>query len=260
MNMPIALVTGASRGVGRGAAIGLAEAGFKVFATGRSIRTADLPDSVVRIRCDHLRDEETAAAFAQVANEAGGLDVLVNSAWGGYERMAENGNFTWPLPFWEQPDHRWTSMMDAGVRAAFVAASHAARIMAPSRRGLIVNISYWAARKHMGNVIYGIAKAATDKMTMDMAHELRPHGVAVISLYPGIVRTEAVLLAAEGGWLDLSNSESPEFIGRVVAALARDPAIVERTGQILVAASIAAKLGVRDIDDRQPKPLTLETA
>src|SRR5712692_7388641 len=142
--MQVALVTGASRGVGRGVAIGLAEAGFKVFATGRSIESADLPGAVVRIRCDHLRDEDTAAAFARVAAEADGLDVLVNSAWGGYERMVENGSFTWPLPFWEQPDHRWTSMMDAGVRAAFVTASHAARIMTPRRRGLIVNISFWA--------------------------------------------------------------------------------------------------------------------
>jgi NAD(P)-dependent dehydrogenase (short-subunit alcohol dehydrogenase family) len=89
--MPIALVTGASRGVGRGVAIGLANAGFKVFATGRSILTADLPADVVRIRCDHLRNEETIAAFARVAAEGGALDLLVNSAWGGYERMVEDG-------------------------------------------------------------------------------------------------------------------------------------------------------------------------
>lgn len=255
----IALVTGASRGVGRGTAIGLAAAGYRVFATGRSIDTADLPDEVVRIRCDHLRDEETAAAFALMANEAGSLDLLVNCAWGGYERMVENGVFTWPLPFWEQPLHRWSSMMDAGVRSAFVVASHAARMMAPRRHGLIVNVSFWAARKHIGNVIYGISKAATDKMTADMAHELGPHGVAVVSLYPGLVRTEAVMLAAEGGWLDLSNSESPEFIGRVVAALAASPSALERSGQVMVAADVAIELGVTDIDGRQPQPLTLET-
>ncbi|SPF56916.1 hypothetical protein SBA4_970022 [Candidatus Sulfopaludibacter sp. SbA4] len=193
----IAVVTGASRGVGRGAAIGLAEAGFHVFATGRNIDSADLPDGVVRIRCDHLRDEETA--------------------------------------------------------------SHAARLMAPRRRGLIVNIGFWAAQKHLGNVIYGVSKAATDKMTADMAHELRPHGVAVVSLYPGLVRTEAVMAAAAGGWLDLSNSESPEFIGRVVAALANRPSIMESSGKVLVAAAVAEELGVRDIDGKQPRPLTLET-
>jgi dehydrogenase/reductase SDR family member 1 len=134
--MPTALVTGASRGVGRGAAIGLAECGFKVFATGRAVAQADVPGAITPIPCDHLRDDQTAAAFTQVAE---GLDVLVNSAWGGYEQMNENGQFTWALPFWEQPMHRWVSMMDSGVRAAFVAASHAARIMLPQKRGLIVN-------------------------------------------------------------------------------------------------------------------------
>ncbi|HYL78665.1 MAG TPA: SDR family NAD(P)-dependent oxidoreductase [Bryobacteraceae bacterium] len=254
-----ALVTGASRGVGRGIAISLSEAGYQVFATGRSIDSADLPVSVTRIRCDHLRDEETAAAFQRVSGEAGALDILVNNAWGGYERMVENGNFTWMLPFWEQPIHRWASMMDAGVRAAFVASSHAARLMVPQRRGLIINISFWAAQKHIGNAIYGVSKAATDKMTADMAHELAPHGVTVVSLYPGLVRTESVMQAAEGGWLDISNSESPEFIGRVIAALAIDPQLQNRTGKVLVTATVAAELGVTDIDGRHPRPLTLDT-
>jgi|SRR5579862_9205126 len=254
--MQNALVTGASRGVGRGVAIGLAEAGFKVFATGRTIHAADLPGEVIRIPCDHLNDDQTAAAFAHVVN---GLDVLVNSAWGGYERMVEDGSFTWGLPFWEQPYHRWDSMMGAGVRAAFVAGSLAAGIMVPRKRGLIVNISFWAAQKYIGNTIYGISKAATDKMTADMAHELRPHGVAAVSLYPGLVRTEAVMLAAEGGWLDLANSESPEFIGRVIAALAHDPNLMERSGKVLVAAALASELGVTDIDGHRPTPLTLET-
>ena len=258
--MPTALVTGASRGVGRGVAISLAEAGYKVFATGRSVDTADLPEGVVRIRCDHLRDEQTDDVFARIAAEADGLDVLVNSAWGGYEKMIEDGRFTWQLPFWEQPAHRWTGMMEAGVRAAFVAASRAAAVMVQRRRGLIVNISYWAARKYLSNAIYGVAKAATDKMTADMAHELRPYSVAVISLYPGLVRTEAVMLAAKDGWLDLSNSESPEFIGRVIVALASDPALMERTGKVVVAAEAAAEIGVKDVDGRQPVPLTLETA
>lgn len=206
------MVTGASRGVGRGVAIALAEAGFQVFATGRSIASADLPPALHRITCDHLDDAQTKAAFERLSD---GLDVLVNSAWGGYERIIEDSH-TWPLPFWEQPLSRWTSMLDAGVRAAYVASSLAAKSMLPRRRGLIVNISYWAARKHMGNVVYGVSKAATDKMTSDMAQELRPHGVAAISLYPGLVRTETVL---RSGWFDLSNSESPEFIGRVIAAL-----------------------------------------
>lgn len=254
--MQTAFVTGASRGVGRGVAIGLADAGYRVFATGRSIGEALLPDSVTRIRCDHLRDEETSAAFDRAGDS---LDVLVNSCWGGYERMVENGEFTWGRPFWEQPLDRWSSMMDAGVRAAFVASAHAARRMVPRGRGLIVNISFWAAQKHVGNAIYGISKSATDKMTADTAHELAPHGIAVISLYPGLVRTEAVMQAANAGWLDISNSESPEFLGRVIAALAADPQIIERSGKVLVAAQVAMELGVTDIDGRQPRPLNLES-
>jgi NAD(P)-dependent dehydrogenase (short-subunit alcohol dehydrogenase family) len=254
--MQTALVTGASRGVGRGAAIGLAECGFRVFATGRTVATADLPGAITRLPCDHLRDDQTAAAFAQVAE---GLDLLVNSAWGGYEQMNENGKFTWPLPFWEQPRHRWTGMMDAGLRAAFLAASHAARIMVPRKRGLIVNISHWAAQKYIGNTIYGISKAAADKMTADMARELAPHGISVVSLYPGLVRTELVMAAAAGGWFDLSNSESPEFIGRVIAALVRDPRLMERTGRVCVAAALAQEYGVSDVDGKHPAPLTLET-
>lgn len=250
--MPTALVTGASRGVGRGVAIALTEAGYRVFATGRSVATADLPASVERVPCDHRDDGQTAAAFAQ----AGDIDLLVNSAWGGYERMMEDGQFTWGKPFWEQPLHRWESMIDAGVRAAFVCSQHAARGMVERKRGLIVNISVWSAQKHIGNAVYGIAKAATDKLTSDAAHELRAHGVTVVSLYPGMVRTEAVMAAAE--WLDLSNSESPEFIGRVLAALDGDPKHNERSGQVLVAAALALEFGISDIDGKQPRPLTLD--
>jgi NAD(P)-dependent dehydrogenase (short-subunit alcohol dehydrogenase family) len=146
------------------------------------------------------------------------------------------------------------------VRAALITSSQAVKMMLPARKGLIVNISYWAARKYVGNVIYGVAKAATDKMTADMAHELRPHGIAVLSLYPGLVRTEAVMEAAKGGWLDVSNSESPEFIGRVIAALAHEPTVLERTGRVLVAATVASEFRIEDIDGKQPMPLTLEDA
>jgi dehydrogenase/reductase SDR family member 1 len=254
--MPTALVTGASRGVGRGAAIALAAAGFTVHATGRTIDAADLPPTVIRHRCDHLRDEDTGVVFDRIIAAAAGLDLLVNSAWGGYEGMVENGVFTWSVPFWQQPRSRWTGMIDAGVRAAFICSAHAARLMVPRRHGLIVNISFWPAQKYVGNTIYGIAKAATDKLTADAAHELRAHGVTVLSLYPGLVRTEAVLAAA-GTWLDLSNSESPEFIGRVIAALAADPRTVERTGAVLVAAAEAERYGVVDEHGRRPRPLTL---
>src|SRR5437762_3185698 len=118
--------------------------------------------------------------------------------------------------------------------------------MVSAGRGLIVNISFWAAQKHIANVAYGVSKAATDKMTADMAIELRPHGVTAVSLYPGLVRTEKVMEAA--AWLNLTNSESPEFIGRAVAALAGDHHVMRHTGTVLVAASLAVEYGFTDID------------
>ncbi|MFF2028756.1 SDR family NAD(P)-dependent oxidoreductase [Arthrobacter sp. NPDC058192] len=252
----VALVTGASRGVGRGIALGLLAAGFRVYGSGRSIEQADLPRTIAGLRCDHLKDEETAAVFEAIRSECGRLDLLVNCAWGGYEKMVEGGAFTWPAPFWEQPPHRWTGMMDVGVRAAFVCSAHAARMMTPRHRGLIINISSWSAQRHLGNTIYGIAKAATDKMTSDMAVELKPFDIPVISLYPGLVRTEAVLAAARSGAFDLSTSESPEFIGRVISALFHDSNLMARTGQVLIAAAVAKEFGVLDIDGSSPPVLT----
>jgi NAD(P)-dependent dehydrogenase (short-subunit alcohol dehydrogenase family) len=249
----VALVTGASRGVGRGVATALSDAGYVVYATGRTVSRAELPADVIRTPCDHHDDSAVERVFERVRADVGRLDVLVNSAWGGYERMVEDGQFTWPLPFWKQPRWRWDVMLES-VRMAFVASQLAASLMVPARRGLIVNISVWAAQKHIGNVMYGVSKAATDKLTSDTAHELRPHDVAVVSLYPGLVRTEAVLAA---GVFDLSNSESPEFVGRAVAALAADPDVLESSGRVLVAAELAQRYGFTDVDGRRPRPLTI---
>ena len=254
LSKQVALVTGASRGVGRGVALGLAQAGAKVFATGRSIKQAELGTDITTIVCDHTDDEAVAEVFRQIDEKVDRLDILVNVAWGGYERMVEDGRFTWASPFWEQPSWRWEAMITAGVRAAFVASQHAARRMVPVRRGLIVHVSSWAAQKYGGNVVYGLAKAATDRMASDMAHQLQPHGVTVVSLYPGLVRTEAVLAA---GVFDLSNSESPEFIGRAVAALASDSDVSRRSGSVLVAAAVAEEYDITDVDGRRPRPLTL---
>ena len=250
------MVTGASRGIGRGIAGEVSRCGATTVATGRT--EADLqrlgPD-VIGIRCDHRDDDQVRAVFARVTHDYGGAGILVNNVWGGYEDMVENGEFTWVNPFWEQPLWRWDAMFDAGVRAHYHAAQLAAPAMIARRRGLIVNISFWAAQKRIGNVAYGVSKAATDKMTADMAVELKPHGVAVVSLYPGLVRTEKVMAAA--AWLDLSNSESPEFIGRAVAALASDPDVLRHTGKVLIAAALANDYGFTDVDGRTPRPLSL---
>ena len=258
MNMDgqVAVVTGATRGVGGGVGRELARCGARVFVTGRSAPDHErLDERITGIRCDHRVDSEVEAAFSLIAREAGAIDVLVNSVWGGYERMIDDGEFTWPRPFWQQPLWRWDAMFGAGVRAYYQASQLATPSMIAKRRGLIVNISFWAAQKHIGNVAYGVSKAATDKMTADMAAELKPHGVTVVSLYPGLVRTEKVMEAAQ--WLDLSNSESPEFIGRAVAALATDPEVSRHTGKVLVAAALAKDYGFTDVDGTTPRALTL---
>jgi dehydrogenase/reductase SDR family protein 1 len=252
----VAVVTGGTFGVGRGIAGALAHAGARVFVTSRSVKDgAPIDERIIGLRCDHRLDPEVTAAFERIARQTPSIDILVNNVWGGYERMVENGAFTWGKPFWEQPLWRWDAMFSAGVRAHYHASQLAAPAMVASRRGLIVNISHWAAQKHIGNVAYGVSKAATDKMTADMAVELRPHGVTVVSLYPGMVRTEKVMEAA--AWLDLSNSESPEFIGRAVAALANDLDVLRHTGNVLVAASVAVEYGFTDVDGKAPRPLTL---
>ena len=251
----VALVTGGSRGIGRGVATELARQGAKVFVTGRTESDlATIGEGAIGIRCDHTVDSDVEAAFARIAQDEV-IDILVNNVWGGYERMVDNGEFTWMKPFWQQPLWRWDAMFGAGVRAHYQASQLAAPGMVARRRGLIVNISHWAAQKHLGNVAYGVSKAATDKMTAHMAAELQPHGVAVVSLYPGMVRTEKVMASA--AWLDLSNSESPEFIGRAIAGLAADPDVLRHTGKALVAAALALDYGFTDVDGKRPRPLTL---
>ena len=252
----VAVVTGGSRGVGKGVAAELARQGAAVYVTGRSEDDLrHIEGHGTAIRCDHRVDAEVDASFRRILDETGGIDVLVNNVWGGYERMVDNGVFTWGKPFWEQPLWRWDAMFAAGVRAHYQASQLAAPSMIARGRGLIVNISHWAAQKHLGNVAYGVSKAATDKLTADMATELQPHGVTVVSLYPGMVRTEKVMEAA--AWLDLSNSESPDFIGRAVAALAADGEALRHTGKVLVAAALAQEYGFTDVDGKLPRALTL---
>lgn len=253
----VALVTGASRGVGKGIALALADSGAIVYITGRTAKDIHTPSgsTITALPCDHRDDSQVQAVFDRIAQREGRLDILVNNVWGGYEKMIENGEFTWPRSFWQQPLCRWDAMFAAGVRAHYVASCLAAPMMIARRSGLIANISFWSAQKHIANVAYGVSKAATDKLTADMAHELNEHNVAVVSLYPGLVRTESVLAAS--AWLDLSNSESPEFVGRAVAALAADPHVMIKTGTVAVVASLAREYGFTDVDGKSPRPLTL---
>jgi dehydrogenase/reductase SDR family protein 1 len=272
----VALVTGASRGVGKGIALGLGEAGATVYITGRTVEedkaAVALPGTIyqtaeevsqlggkgIAIRCDHLNDEEVRGMFQHIQTEQNRLDILVNNVWGGYEYFNDGTEFWNEKGFWTTPISRWDKSFQAGVRAHYVASVLAAPVMIKQRSGLIVNISFFAAQRDDKGVAYAVAKAADDRMAACMAHELREHQVAVVSLYPGLVRTESVMKAAQ--YFDLSNSESPQFIGRAIAALATDPDVMRKSGQIIVAAAVAQEYGFRDIDGRQPRPITVAEA
>jgi dehydrogenase/reductase SDR family protein 1 len=266
-----AIVTGASRGVGKGVAEELGAAGAVVYVSGRSVHGSpttvalagtieETADAVRRaggtgiaFRCDHRDDSDVRALFRRVEAERGRLDVLVNNVWGGYEGLHEGKYQQFGKPFWEQPVALWDAMFAAGVRAHYIASAFAARLMVAQGSGLIVNISSFAAAGEEPNVAIGVAKGATDRLTASAASQLREHGVAVVSLYPGLVRTEGILKWAEH--MDLSNSESPQFVGRAVVALGADPNVLERTGQVLVAAELAEEYGFTDVDGAQPRSL-----
>lgn len=272
----IALVTGASRGVGKGVALGLGEAGATVYLTGRTVEeghsAAKLPGTIqqtadevsalggqgIAVPCDHTDDAAVAALFERIRAEHNRLDVLVNNVWGGYQHFSDGTEFWKEQGFWDVPLSRWDAMFGAGVRAHYVASVLAAPLMIAQQSGLVVNISFFASQRPDRGVAYGAAKAADDHMAACMAHELRQHNVVAVSLYPGLVRTESVMVNAD--FFDLSNSESPQFIGRAVAALATDPKIMDKTGQVVVAAALALEYGFTDIDGKQPRPITVDEA
>jgi NAD(P)-dependent dehydrogenase (short-subunit alcohol dehydrogenase family) len=259
----VAVVTGASRGIGKGCALELGALGATVYVTGRSIEPGKLPGTVgataeevtklggrgVAVACDHRDDAAVARLFERVADEQGGrLDVLVNNAFLIPKELTSG------KPFWECPLSNWDDMVGVGTRSAYVASWHAAKRMVPRQRGLIANISSSGAREYAWHVAYGVGKCALDRFTADAAHELAKHGVAVVSLWPGLARTERLEGAAQAGvpGLDFSRAESPRFTGRAVAALAADPDAKRWSGRALAARELADAYGFTDVDGRLP--------
>ena len=269
----VAVVTGASRGAGRGIALALGECGATVYVTGRSVRgqptTDNMPGTIdetaeavtsrggvgVAARCDHTIDADVEALFERVKVEQGRLDLLVNCAWGGYEVEGRISQ----APFWEQPPHYWDRMFVSGVRATLISSRFAAPLMLQRNQGLIVNITAWVDDVYLVNIFYDTAKNAINRMAFGMARELKKHNIAAVSLAPGFIRTERVAAAFDAAGMKgyESFTESPEYVGRAVAALAADSNVMEKSGRILTVGDLAREYGFTDVDGRLIPPFKL---
>ena len=273
----VALVTGASRGAGRGIAVELGSAGATVYVTGRSAAGGPTTDGVpgtidetaaevtsrggrgIAVRCDHTVDADVESLFARIRGDHGRLDLLVNNVWGGYEHSECK-----PLPmapFWEQSLHQWDGMFTAGVRAHLAASRLAVPLMLPQGRGLIVSTTAnLAALPYLPNIFYDLSKHTISRLVWAMAHELRDRGIAVLAVAPGFMRTERVTEAFRraGAIAALDGpggpKETPAYLGRAIAALAADPRALERSGHLLEAGTLAQEYGFTDADGTQPAP------
>ncbi|MCH2173772.1 SDR family NAD(P)-dependent oxidoreductase [Myxococcota bacterium] len=258
----VAIVTGASRGIGKGCALELGQAGATVYVTGRSTsqgsdssegtvdRTAreitDAGGCGMAVACDHTDDSQVGELFERVGREQTRLDILVNSAF-------HDPGIAHSRPFWETPLSWYDDLLGAGTRGAYVATHFAAARMVDQGSGLIVNISSLGAAHYFENVAYGMGKAALDKLTRDAGRELRDRGVTLISIWPYMVRTEGVLdLVSKGVDLPLDGAESQRFVGRSVVALAMDPDVHQRTGKPFTSLELAQDYGFTDVDGSLP--------
>jgi NAD(P)-dependent dehydrogenase (short-subunit alcohol dehydrogenase family) len=255
----VALVTGASRGGGKGIALALGEEGATVYVTGRSVRgaptTLDRPGTIdetaeeviarggvaIPVRCDHTDDAQVEALFDRIRGEQGRLDLLVNNAWSGYE-IAPYGD----IPFWEIEWRHWDLMFNGGLRASAFASRLAAPMMIGAGSGLIVNITWVLDRPH-GHAFYEVVKTGTNKLTEQLADDLRPFGVVCLAVSPGFMRLERMDLTPELA----AKAESAEFPGRAIAALAADPSVMAKSGGVLITPELAREYGFTDIDGKQ---------
>lgn len=260
----VALVTGASRGMGKGIALALAQNGATVYVTGRTVvpDLNALPGTIaetaaevdrrggkgIAVQVDHANDAQVADLFKRIRLEQGRLDILVNNA------LSIPAELTQPGTFWEKPISNW-EMIDVGLRSNYVAAWHAAQIMVPQKAGLLVSISGYVGVTYTYNVIFGTCKTAVDRMARDMAIELRPHNVTSLSLWQGFTFTERARenlknVPGMSSQLNSAAGSSVEFPGRVIAALATDPHLSRRTGGTFINAELAQEYGITDVDGR----------
>lgn len=255
----IAVVTGASRGIGRGIAIALGERGMEVFVSGRTRGDGELTiDTTARrvteaggkghaIQCDHGDDAQIAALFEAVAGAVDHIDVLVNNVYTIPDPPAWSGGF------WEHPLRIWDDQVGIGLRAHYVASWHAARLLFAAGPGAaIVNVSSPGGQQYLYSASYGAGKAGLDRLSADMAIELKPRGVACVALYPGSVATEFVRSVAEERGRDLTDSQTPLFVGRATAALLAADDLLDRSGSIQWVEDLAEEFDVRDEHGRRP--------
>ncbi len=258
-----AIVTGATRGVGRGCAVELAAQGAHVYITGRTLREGDsrwpgslestiaeaeaLGGKIQGIVCDHRDDEQVAAVFDRAVAENDQLDLLVNNAFLIPDDLDPNA------PFWESTLDCWDDMHQVGARSAYVGTWNAAPIMIEQGKGLIANISSEGARYYTLHPAYGAAKSAMDRTARDCAYELRPHGVAIVTVWPSFVTTERMLALDPEEWnLELDGAESPRFSGRGIAALLLDDQIMQKSGRVITTRRLAEEYGFLDLDGQMP--------
>jgi len=260
----IAVVTGASRGIGKGVALALGAIGATVYVTGRTSRASPspFPGSIeetaegisaaggrgIAVECDHADDGQVAALFDRVRREAGRLDLLVNNATRLPRALVGEGGF------WQR-SLELADMFGVGLRSTYVASCLAAPLMVEARHGLIASVSFYGSVSYFHGPAYGAQKAGVDKMMADMAVDLRPHGVAALSIWPGLVRTEMVMArwsGQPGGEERLAAYESPQYTGRVIAALLREPDLLGLGGSPLIAAEYGAAHRIVDVDGKQP--------
>ncbi len=261
----VAVVTGASRGAGKGIAVALGATGATVYVTGRTRQEGDapLPGTVqataeavtaaggrgIAVYCDHADDRQVEQLFAQVRQQHGRLDILVNNATVLHDALTDTG------PFWDKP-LALVDILGVGLRSHYTASWFAAPLLLANGEGLVVNTSSYGGRIYMHGPAYGAGKAGLDKMAHDMAIDFRPHGVAVIALWMGLLATErtARVFAAEPEKYAAmaETAESPEFSGRVIDALARDPGLMDKSGKVWIGAELGQEYGVTDEGGRQP--------